>query len=180
MTTLTVSTRGMDNISFNPPLPVSSDAAYQEWQQLAADFLHYAFNDRPVCLITDDGRASSLLYTDNLPNTSEITVDEHKYLLAFVGEPSRELFARVVGSSEFHWDAIWLAPLNEEDNAGVSQLMSSYDLEAPERVSGEVLTSHTDGSGLTWLKPARPRDEIIGKLRELTEAAGWTLDVQAT
>lgn len=124
MTILTVRPCGMGSVEFSAPVPLPSNEAFQEWQEVAAESLHYAFADRQVCLITDDERASSLLYLDNLSDTFDEGINGTTYILAFSSMPSLEFFKSVVGSSEFHWDAIWLAPISKEEAWRVSLLMT--------------------------------------------------------
>jgi len=177
MTELTIN-QGADVVRVAPPVPLPSERGQREWEELAIQFVTYVFEGRPVCLVTDEARATDWPFAEDLA-TSTVSSEGGRFLLAFRSSGSPDLFGRVVRSSEFWWDAVWFAPVEATDQARISGLVRSVRRrgvdEAPAVMSGqEALLTFADGCGFWWLYPDKPADRIVAKLTGLARAVGWS------
>ncbi|MCS7080308.1 MAG: hypothetical protein NZ585_09695 [Chloracidobacterium sp.] len=155
-------------------LPFLSDQDFQHWQQTAAALLAYAAADRPICLITDDERASELPYEDLLETVVEIaTPAGDHWRVGFAASATPELFQTIVESPEFHWDAVWLTFFTPLELERLRAGLETIRLEPEPTAEIEVVLPIGDGGGLLWLRPNRPADAIISRLMEL--AAGGVI-----
>jgi len=179
MTSLTVWQLSEKAIEFGPPVPLPSNQADLAWREIAVKFLLYAFAERPLCLIADHERARDWSYTEELPNPTRVRARNATFLVAFADSGSTELFTGLVQSSDFWWDAVWMAPLKAGDVEGVIRLVESVRFKdptaAPDAPAGqEVILSFGDGCGLWWLNPSKPTAEVDAKLAEIAGSLGWS------
>lgn len=148
------------------------------WLEIITRFLHTCvFWDRPVCIIADGRRSSGWPYLDDaLTGSTELQVDGYPNLIAFFQTGSPDLFRRAVYSGDFHWDAVWFAPLDGTDLAGVAKLIEGVrfpdPLSTPES-EGEVVIPTGDGTIVSWFKPNRPFEDVAVAAGAITASFGW-------
>jgi len=143
--------------------------------------LIYAFAGRAAWFIADDERATQWAFPDILTEQTEIRVDGALFRLAFSEACPAEALASLVGTGDFHWDAVWVAALSREDALRLEGLIRASAINAFEgvpRTDVEMMMPIGDGHGLWWINPRNDRRDVVAKLSDVTRSVGWSLDLE--
>lgn len=180
MTVLDITTKGTDEVLIDPPVPLPSGKAGDVWNTFSLEFLIYAFAGRAACIIADNYRTSDQGYLEHVERRDEMTVDGVLYQLGFSEKCSPDALARIVGTSDIWWDAVWIAGFSEHDERRIMRvvraLMDAHRLKISKvETEEELLASTGDGCGFRWVNPGKPIDEIVTTLTQLAHGIGWNV-----
>lgn len=183
MPKLIVRPLGAIGVEIAAPLPLASPVAGDEWKKIAADSLIYAFAGRAVWFIADDERATEWAFPDTLGEQTEAHVDGTLYRFAFTERCSPETLASLVGTGDFHWDAVWIAALDRDDESRLTELIRVCAINAADGVPQtdiEVVLPIADGYGLWWLNYQHSEHDVFTKFSNIAQSVGWSVETDVS
>jgi hypothetical protein len=151
----------------------------QQWQHLVTRLVQYAFESRPVTLITVAPMQWSIGYS--LPAPHQLRTNRGQFLVNHVELCSNELLAEVGESEEFQRGLLWLSAVGATDEDQVLSIVMELDLlsPTPSTSNTEVLLLLDDARRIHWLHPGRDVNRLEGELLAMTRRFGWRLSKES-
>lgn len=146
-----------------------------DWQQLVILVVQYAFESRPVTLITLSPVQWSLGYS--LSNARELKTNHGHYLVNHIERSSRELLSDVAESEEFRRGLLGVSAADPTDETQLRYVVKQMDVgsPAPTASATEALLLLDDGRRIYWLDPGRDLEKLYQAIVKTSRAFGWEL-----
>lgn len=147
----------------------------QHWLHLVTRLAQYAFESRPVTLITLAPVQSSLGYSLGRPDL--LRTNRGQFLVNRIEKCSKELLAEIAESEEFQRGLLWLSAVDASDDNQLLSLVMQLDVlsAVPSTPYLEVLLLLDDARRIHWLHPGRDVHTLEAEVLNMTRHFGWRL-----
>lgn len=154
---------------------LQSPEAKQHWLHIVTRLVQYAFESRPVTLITVAPVQSSLGYSLGRPDL--LRTNRGQFLVNRIEQCSNELLAEIAESEEFQRGLLWLSAVDGSNDNQLLSLVMQLDVlsAAPSTSYLEVLLFLDDARRIHWLHPGRDVHTLEAELLNMTRHFGWRL-----
>lgn len=147
----------------------------QQWQHLVTRVVQYAFESRPVTLITVAPMQWSMGHS--LPHPHLLRTNRGQFLVNRIEQCSNELLAEIAESEEFQRGLLWLSAVDGSDENQLLSIVMQLDVlsAAPSTSCLEVLLLLDDARRIHWLHPGRDLKTLEAELLNMARHFGWRL-----
>jgi hypothetical protein len=151
----------------------------QQWQHLVTRLVQYAFESRPVTLITVAPMQWSMGHS--LPEPHQLRTNQGQFLVNHVEQCSNELLAEIAESEEFQRGLLWLSAVDATDEHQLLSIVMELDVlsPAPSTSNTEVLLLLNDARRIHWLHPGRDMNTLEAEVLTITRHFGWRLSKES-
>jgi hypothetical protein len=152
---------------------LQSSEEKREWQQVVNLVVRYAFESRPVTIITLAPVAWSIGHS--LPNPHELTTNQIRCLVNYIERCSRTLLCDVAEAEEFRRGLLWLSAADPTDNALLLSIVTQIGVESttPPAPTAEVLLLFDDARRIYWLHASRDLHKLKQEVLNAACVFGW-------
>lgn len=159
---------------------LQSPEEQQQWQHLVTWLVQYAFESRPLTVITMDPMPWSMGHS--LPEPHQLRTNRGQFLVNHVEHCSNELLAEIAESEEFQRGLLWLSALDATDEDQLLSVVMELDVlsPAPSTSNTEVLLLLEDARCIYWLHPGRDVNTLEAELLTMTQRFGWRLSKESS
>lgn len=159
-----------------------SDEEQRHWQDVVNQIVHYAFETRPVTLVTLTPMSWSVGHW--LPNPCYMVTSKGPILVNNLEQASDTLLAEIVESEDFQRALLWIvakdpiiASNSRADEEHLQSLVAQLDISAeqPTTHNTEVLLFLADARSVYWLYPSKHTHMLYGIIAALVAPYGWKI-----